>query len=119
MEICGAMVMTDQNGKKVEDRAIFDTCMSVYRVATELINSLMIPALNDILYGDREFPLDEHNQAYYDYHGEEMSKATYRYIAYAGIGKVPDRNLIAYPVGTVTMNLEEHEFHMEVRNERL
>ena len=119
MYIYGKMIMVDQYGNEVEDKEVFDTCMKVYGKATDLINDELIPALNDVLYKGRIFPMEEHDQAVYERHGDEMSAAAYKYIAYAGFGKVPGRNLIAYPVETVTMDLERHEFHMEVRIEEL
>ena len=111
--------MMDHNGNKVEDRDIFDTCMAVYREATDLINEKFIPALNDVLYGERKFPLKERDQAVYERHGDEMSTIAYKYVAYTGVGKVPGKSLIAYPVETVTMDLKKHEFHMKVIVERL
>ncbi len=119
MEIYGAMIMTDQYGNKVEDKDIFDTCMQVYSMATELINSMMIPALNDILYGERKFPMEEKDQAVYEHHGDMMSNATYKYVAYCGTGKVPGKNLLAYPAETVSINLKEHIFSMKVIIEKL
>lgn len=119
MELYGVMIMVDQYGRKVEDKAIFDTCMRVYGDTTDLINETLIPALNDVLYGERNFPLKKRDQDVYERHAEEMSNVAYKYVAYSGVGKVPGRDLIAYPVETVTMDLKRHEFHMKVNVEKL
>lgn len=119
MEIYGVMIMLDQCGRKVEDRVIFDTCMRVYEDTTDLINKTLIPALNDVLYGKRNFPLKKRDQDVYERHAEEMSNVAYKYVAYSGVGKVPGRDLIAYPVEAVTIDLKKHEFRMKVNVEKL
>ena len=86
----------DQDGKPITDRALCKTAMTVYNKATELlINPILIPMLNDVLYGERKFPLEDSEQQVYEDHGFRMMEVAYEFTAYSGFGKCG--NYLVYP----------------------
>lgn len=93
--IIGSLVVKDQNGNIINDKALKEAALLVYNEAGEmLINDLLIPCLNDIVYEGISPRYDECEDLY-QHHGEEAFAAAYKFLAYCGYGKVGSK--LIYP----------------------
>jgi hypothetical protein len=101
-EAVGYLIVKDQDGNEVDDEDIVDAARRVYDASSELINPLLIPGLNDILYKGHEFPLErDQDQEVYEEHGWTMMRAAYIVVAYSGLGKVRGKDLVVYPTDRI------------------
>jgi hypothetical protein len=96
--ICGYLEVIDQYDVEVVDEDIINAARNVYTASSDLINELLIPGLNDILYANRKFPMGDRDQKTYEGHGLEMMRAAYEVTAYSGLGKIPGKDFIVIPV---------------------
>lgn len=120
-ELIGYLIVKDQDGNEVDDEDIVDAARRVYSASCELINPLLIPGLNDILYKERKFPL-ERDQEVYEEHGWKMMRAAYIVTAYSGLGKVQGKDLVVYPTDPVDIHNGYFgcpTFEMNIRVEKL
>ena len=118
----GYLIVKDQDGREVEDEAIVDAARAVYSASSDIINPLLIPGLNDILYKERKFPLEERDQEVYEEHGWAMMRAAYIVTAYSGLGKVKGKDLVVYPTDPIDIYNGYFgcpTFEMNVRVEKL
>lgn len=118
----GKLTVIDEDGKEIEDEDIVEAAKLTYDLAGDLINELLIPGLNDILYAGKEFPRGEDGQDIYENHGWDMMRAAYKVAAYSGAGKVKGQDLVVYPVDPVDYRIGYYgigEFRMTVKLLRL
>ena len=106
-EILVSFRYEDQNGNTILDPEMTKTAMTVYNEASRLlINPLLIPSLNDILYAGKEFPLRD--QETYEKRGFDMIETAYKLTAYAGFGKCGDK--LVYPFDVLIYENENEDF---------
>lgn len=102
--VWGFLEVIDQDDVEVVDEDIINAARNVYTASSDLINELLIPGLNDILYANRKFPMGDRDQKTYEGHGFEMMRAAYEVTAYSGLGKVPGKDLIVIPVEPIEIH---------------
>ena len=120
-EAVGYLIVKDQDGNEVDDEDIVDAARRVYDASCEIINQLLIPGLNDILYKERKFPLGR-DQEVYEEHGWTMMRAAYIVTAYSGLGKVRGKDLVVYPTDPIDIYNGYFgcpTFEMNIRVEKL
>lgn len=101
----------DQDGNPILDPEMTKTAMTVYNEASRLlINPLLIPSLNDILYAGKKFPLRD--QKTYEQRGLDMIETAYKLTAYAGFGKCGDK--LVYPFDMLMYENEDEDFYFGV-----
>ena len=83
------------DGEIIEDEALQKAALAVFNEAADMVNELIIPGLNDILYKEK-FPLSEEVRARYEKNAFDAIAAVYKVTAYSGFGKVGDK--LIYPV---------------------
>lgn len=113
----GKLTVVDEDGHEIKDEDVVRAAKLTYNLAGDLINELLIPGLNDILYQGAETPLGEGGQDIYENHGCDMMRAAYKVAAYSGAGKVKGQDLVVYPVDPVDYRSDYGigEFRMTVK----
>ena len=113
-EILVKLRYEDQDGNPILDPKMTKTAMTVYNEASRLlINPLLIPSLNDILYAGKEFkefPLRDRQT--YEQRGFDMIETAYKLTAYAGFGKCGDK--LVYPFDLLMYENKNEDFYLGV-----
>ena len=111
MKVIVKMYTVDQNGNELSNE-LTDAAMRVYNKACDLfINDMLIPALNDRIYRDKDFPIESDSQGLYEDAGMDMFATAYKFTAYLGFGQVG--NKLVYPVEVPLINEKTHECIMK------